>query len=133
MNETKKTMTGKHFVSETVTLDGRGFVDCTFDRCRLVYAGGLPPGLSGCRFEGCTWEFDEAAARTLQFLTGLYHGGFQTVIESTFASIRATPTQPAGAPPAPGPTGPAAAFARRLAEFPPIRIVKRPKPKPGAD
>ena len=152
LSETQKTISGRHFIGETVVMDGLALQDCNFRDCRLVYRGGEPPKIRGCGFDGCRWEFDGAAALTLQFLAGLYHGGLEPVVEGTFASIRAmTPSDAPGlAPgPAPGPAaGPAAGrttetradndsrmaqFARRLAEFPPVRIVKRPKPKPGME
>ena len=130
MNETQKTISGRHFVNETMVMDGRSLDNCSFRDCRLVYRGGEPPKIRDCRFEACHWEFDDAAARTLQFLAGLYHGGFDGVVENTFAAIRDM------APEAPAPeTPPANArmtdLARRLADFPPVRIIKRPKPKGG--
>lgn len=126
MSETQKTISGRHFVSERVTVDGRSFADCRFSGCRLVYAGGEPPAIRGCAFDDCRWEFADGAARTLAFLGGLYQGGFESVVEETFAALRGQPTSPAQKP---RPPARAPSFASRLAEFPPVRIVKRPKPK----
>lgn len=63
-----------HFEGADETLDGNKYRACTFTNCRLVFRGGQPPTLVGCGFTGCTWVFEDAAARTLQFLRGMYHG-----------------------------------------------------------
>ena len=47
---------------ETVPLDGETFSACEFRDSRLVYAGGEPPTFTDCRFDGCEWKYDEAAA-----------------------------------------------------------------------
>jgi len=62
------------FEGRTLELDGNEYFNCTFIRCRLVYRGGRPPTLQTCRFDRCSWEFEDAAGRTLEFLRGLYHG-----------------------------------------------------------
>jgi hypothetical protein len=65
----------KHeFADEPVELDGNVFESCTFRRCHLIYRGSTPPGLNHCTFDACLWEFDDAAARTVAFLRGLYYG-----------------------------------------------------------
>jgi len=82
------TIAGKTFREKHISLDGKRFVDCLFDRCRLDYAGGLPPDLSNCRFESCAFSFSGHAAYTLAFLGGLHGGGFEPVVEQTFQAIR---------------------------------------------
>ena len=62
------------FTSRVIELDGNEYANCTFTNCRLVYRGGPVPGLVTCRFDRCAWEFQDAAARTVEFLRGLYHG-----------------------------------------------------------
>jgi hypothetical protein len=75
------------FSNEPVELDGNKFEGCTFAKCKLVYRGSTPPGLSRCRFDDCSWEFDDAAGRTVAFLRGLYHGmgdAGRRLVEETF-------------------------------------------------
>jgi hypothetical protein len=77
----------QQFSGEPVEMDGSTFEGCTFTKCNLIYRGSTPPGLSGCRFEDCAWEFDDAAGRTIAFLRGLYHGmgdAGRRLVEDTF-------------------------------------------------
>jgi len=79
------------FTGATEVIDGNQYVDCRFENCQLVYRGGGIPTISGCHFENCTWQFDEAAERTLIFMKSLYHGmgqGGVQLIEATLAAIR---------------------------------------------
>lgn len=128
-----------HYADQIVALDGKVFDGCDFQRCRMVYKGGQPPKIVGCNFSDCLWEFEGAAAQTLTFLTGLYHGGFSAVVESTFENLRANPTPQKTAETQALETKttiaekPGAAIIRKLAEFPPIRIRRVAKPKPQAD
>lgn len=86
------THVNEEFTNVTVPLDGEEFRDCTFRNCLFVYRGGPPPTLDNCSFYGFTMGFDGAAGQTLKLLWQLYHGGFQSVIESTLNNIRgATP------------------------------------------
>ena len=62
------------FTARVVELDGKEFHNCTFAKCRLVYRGGGVPALVTCRFDRCSWEFEDAAGRTLELLRGLYQG-----------------------------------------------------------
>ena len=89
-------VTGKSFRDQTEILDGNSYDQCTFANCRLVYWGGPPPQITRCSFERCSWEFDDAASRTVGFMRALYHGmgaGGRQIIEGTFKLIR---TPPAG-------------------------------------
>ncbi|WP_420408267.1 hypothetical protein [Hoeflea sp.] len=78
----------RSFFEKTITLDGSGFVGCAFARCTMIYSGGEIPSLSGCRFDDCSWQFGGEAANTIAFLSGMYQGGFDRLIESTFHEIR---------------------------------------------
>lgn len=73
---------------ETVDLDSGEFYDCTFKGCRMRYAGGVPPVLSGCSFDDCSWGFSGEAANTLAFLAGARKGGLEPFVESVFESVR---------------------------------------------
>ncbi|HEX8200267.1 MAG TPA: hypothetical protein VF590_07255 [Isosphaeraceae bacterium] len=80
------------FENRAVVLDGEEFEDCTFRNCTLIYKGGEAPKLVNNYLEGCAWQFQEAAERTVNFLKGLYHGLGQegrVLIEATFQNIRA--------------------------------------------
>lgn len=72
-------------------LDGNIYVDCIFKRCHLIYGGTGVVTLEGCGFHECKWSFVDAAARTLNFMAGLYHGtgaGGKDLIEKTIENIR---------------------------------------------
>ena len=74
-----------------VTLDGDIYEECRFARCKIVYKGGEVVGLIGCHFTDCNFEFADAAARTIQFLTSLYHNmgpDGAALVERTFDNIR---------------------------------------------
>jgi hypothetical protein len=58
---------GRDFVAETVRIDGRRFVDCRFEACRLAY-GGEEAALENCTLVGCSWRLEGAAATTVRLL-----------------------------------------------------------------
>jgi hypothetical protein len=72
---------------ETVSLDGEHFEDCEFRQCRLVFAGGAPPTFSGCRFDGCEWRFEGAAANTLAHLKVVWGAGGKALVQSLIKEI----------------------------------------------
>ncbi|MDZ7706781.1 MAG: hypothetical protein U5J97_02590 [Trueperaceae bacterium] len=61
---------GATFAGQTVRLDDRRFVSCTFDGCSIVYAGG-PTEVLGCTFTDCIWQLEGRAANTVTLLGGL--------------------------------------------------------------
>jgi len=65
----------KTFSGGNENLDGKNYQRCTFTNCTLIYAGGQLPVMETCRFDGCRWQFDGAANRTLEFLGGLCRMG----------------------------------------------------------
>jgi hypothetical protein len=82
---------GLVFEGSTEALDGRAFADCTFRGCTLVYNGGPLPSITGCQFDGCRWEFGDAAERTLVFMSALYKhmgSGGPELVERMFDAIR---------------------------------------------
>jgi hypothetical protein len=95
---------GKTFTGATEVIDGNQYNECQFHNCRLIYRGGEMPRISGCHFENCQWQFEEAAERTLIFMRQLYHGmgtGGAQLIEATLAQLRQPLTPPTeGAQPA---------------------------------
>jgi hypothetical protein len=76
------------FRNETIELDGKEFEGCRFENCYLIYRATAPMTLTNCSFLGFTITLEDAAANTLDFLTALYHGGFQSTIEQTFNNVR---------------------------------------------
>lgn len=86
------------FENVNVDLDGHSYDGCTFRNCQLVYRGGEPPTIINCSFYGVTFGFDDAAGRTVNFMSLLFHGGFRHVIDATFNNIRhgTVPNQPGG-------------------------------------
>jgi len=72
---------------ETVLLDGEVFDACEFRDCRMVFAGGEPPSFSKCRFDGCDWRFDEAAAHTLTYLKTLWSAGQKATVQGLIKEV----------------------------------------------
>jgi hypothetical protein len=79
------------FTDQSLVIDGSEYIGCRFERCEIIFAGGSLPTLVGNDFKECTYKFDGPAARTVQFMTGLYSGGAQQLIEATFEMIRGKP------------------------------------------
>jgi hypothetical protein len=61
---------GKVYRRETVRLDGKLFLNCSFEDCVLYY-GGQPCEWEETRFANCRVVLDEAANNTVQVLQGL--------------------------------------------------------------
>ena len=76
------------YSSERVVLDGKHFEDCSFDTCTLVYRGGVPPNFVRCDFAAPRFVFEEAAQSTIQFMSAIYNGIDERIIERTFDEIR---------------------------------------------
>lgn len=62
---------GETFEDRTLVLDDSSYVDCVFINCRLVYSGSGAVNLSGCRFTGSSFHFEDAAGNTVAFLNAL--------------------------------------------------------------
>ncbi len=110
---------GETMTDATEVIDGNQYNDCRFTNCKLVFRGGEIPRISGCHFENCQWQFDDAAERTLLFMRQLYHGmgtGGAQLIEATLSQLR----QPMGQP-SPGATS----------QLPPGAIPPGSGPLPG--
>ncbi len=78
-------------------IDGNEYVNCEFQKCNLIFQGGDLPTINGCKMVDCTWSFDQAAMRTVQFMQAIYGGmgdGGKQLIEATFNTIR----EPSAAP-----------------------------------
>lgn len=75
------------FNHEAVALDGEHFADCEFRACRMVYRGGQPPSFERCRFDGCDWKIEDAAADTLAFLKVLWAAGGKAQVQGLIKEI----------------------------------------------
>jgi hypothetical protein len=71
---------------QTVILDGSELIDCELRQCTLVYKAQEPVKLDRCHLVGCTWQFEDAALRTVSLLKGLYLAGppGKEIIEAIF-------------------------------------------------
>jgi hypothetical protein len=77
------------FENADIELDDVEFVGCTFKNCKFIYRGQEAPVMSGCLVEDdCSFEFEDAAANTLYFLSVLYGGGFHATVDGVFDDIR---------------------------------------------
>lgn len=85
---------GTAFLDAIEIIDGKTYERCTFTRCRIVYKGGPLPLIDGCSFDDCTWDLEESATRTLDYLRSIYHGlgpAGRDLVEATFDGIREPP------------------------------------------
>ncbi len=60
----------QHFFDCAVPVDGHHYKNCTFDRCRLEYAGGMF-AIDGCHMLVVSWRFSGAAHRVLNLMRDL--------------------------------------------------------------
>lgn len=72
----------------TEVIDGNVYINCRFQNCTIVYAGGEIPVIQGGSFDNCAWRFEGAASRTLEFMSQLYNAGGKPFIEECFDHIR---------------------------------------------
>ena len=61
---------GKAFANEGVSLDNMRYENCRFKNCQIFYVGG-PVEIEFCQFENVRWEFQGAAALTLETMRRL--------------------------------------------------------------
>ena len=80
-------VTATNFNHESVALDGESFDGCEFRDCRLVYSGGEPPSFVNCRFDGCDWRFEDAAANTLAHLKTVWSVGGKAAVQAMIKDI----------------------------------------------
>ena len=86
-SERTKVLT-QDFSGERILLDGKHFEDCTFEHCDLVYRGGVPPNFVRSDFAAPRFVFEGAAQSTIQFMSAIYNGIDERIIERTFDEIR---------------------------------------------
>ncbi len=76
------------FEDEDVLLDGHEYINCRFNRCRILFGASGPVNLTGNGFSECKWEFTGAAAQTLAFLKAMYTGGGRDLVDKTLEDVR---------------------------------------------
>jgi hypothetical protein len=76
-------------LSGRIRLDNTSFEACAFQSATLVYAGGVPPSIQNCSFQGVTFEFEGAAAHTLSFLQAMTSrsSGFRDLFRASFPKL----------------------------------------------
>ena len=76
-------------LSGRVRLDNTSFLRCRFREATLVYAGGTPPQIRDCSFEGAAFEFTGPAARTLALLQALSapSSGLRDIFKASFPKV----------------------------------------------
>jgi hypothetical protein len=81
------------FGREDVLLDGRTFINCTFNESRLVFRGEAPSRLINNTLIDVNWKLEGPAAATLELLSTLYVQGpeLQAAVEQVFDKVRRGP------------------------------------------
>lgn len=79
----------KSIENQTIILDGSEFDHCELRDCTLVFKGQEQVKLEHCRISGCTWEFEDAALRTVMMLKGLWQSGNagKEIVETIFRNV----------------------------------------------
>jgi hypothetical protein len=77
------------YEKQSVILDGNEFIECELRHCNLIYKGREPVKLEHCHIAGCTWQFEDAAQRTVMMLKALYTSGHigKEIVEAIFRSV----------------------------------------------
>lgn len=79
------------FEQQNVDLDDNVYTGCTFRGCKIIFRGtGDDFQLRANHFDGCTFELQGPAAKTVDFMRKLYQGGAPDVVNGWIAMI----TQP---------------------------------------
>ena len=76
-------------INQTLILDGNEFHDCELKHCNLIYKGREAVKLEHCHIAACTWQFEDAALRTVIMLKGLYQSGHvgKEIVEAIFLDV----------------------------------------------
>ena len=71
--QSERAIIGETFRDVTVRVDGQHYVNCTFERCKMEYAGGPPPVFEDCTLIDVGWWFAESAGNTIGFLQSMFN------------------------------------------------------------
>jgi hypothetical protein len=79
----------EQFENSTVLLDGNEYHECHMRHCNLIYKGRDAVKLEHCHIQACTWQFEDAALRTVTLLKNLYMNGQKgkEIVDAIFRSI----------------------------------------------
>ena len=64
-------LNGQTHSDETIEMDGGSFIGAELIRCRLIYRGGDIPFIGNLTLTESTWDFRDAAAKTLVMLSAI--------------------------------------------------------------
>jgi hypothetical protein len=79
------------FTGEVVNIDDNKFEECSFVRCKVIYAGAERYALSHCTFDACAFSLEGPAQNPLNFMALLYREGGsegQNFVEDIFNQIK---------------------------------------------
>ena len=79
------------YTGEVVNIDDNKFEECSFVRCKVIYAGGERFDLSHCTFDACAFSLEGPAQNPLNFMALLYREGGsegQQFVEVIFNQIK---------------------------------------------
>lgn len=83
---------GVEFTDQRIEIDGHEWVGCEFVRCTICFTGlGDTLNLSGCHFDGCNWELNGPAGRTIEMLRALNQmrgPGGRLLVEQVITALR---------------------------------------------
>jgi hypothetical protein len=68
------TIKGRTFQDQDVYLDGRDFVDCTFIRCRMIFALGWFAVRGRLQVRECNWSLGPPAHLAVQLMEDMRRG-----------------------------------------------------------
>lgn len=92
-----QTIENQTFTGKRIPLDGTQFVNCTFEKCVLVFRGEDGTAMQGCQIHETGFVFEGSAAKTIELMAAMHQGGFQEMVEATIATIRGEGPQDGGA------------------------------------
>jgi hypothetical protein len=94
-----RTIEGESFGVQSVVLDGKRFINCSFDGTELVFKGEAGLEFNSNRLTNIRLTFGGPAARTVFIFRALYREpGFRPFIESAFEQIKSGDIKESTAP-----------------------------------
>jgi len=88
------TIKDRIYENRRLTVDGGRFIRCRFVQSKIIYDATAEVSFEECSFEGCDWVFQNAADRTLRYLSMLIHQGGVEGNAVVGATIRALENEP---------------------------------------
>lgn len=80
------------FTEQRIVLDGNSYSNCKFIKCFLSYEGGTIPILKNNLFDGCIWDLEGPAGRTLGFLRMLFLSGGDQLVKQMLEKLVTAPS-----------------------------------------